>query len=38
MKFNNWSHGLYYYIAGSAQVELYRELKTSNPEAAVCFS
>jgi hypothetical protein len=32
---NNWSHGLYYYIAASCHVERYRELLESDPEKAV---
>ncbi|KAF2761869.1 hypothetical protein EJ05DRAFT_472823 [Pseudovirgaria hyperparasitica] len=31
---NNWSHGLYLYIAASAHVELYRKYKKSEPDEA----
>lgn len=31
---NNWSHALYYYIAGACNVEMYRDLRDSDPEKA----
>lgn len=34
IKLGNWSHGLYYYIAGVCHVELYRQYKTSDPAKA----
>jgi hypothetical protein len=34
IKLNNWSHALYWYICGAAYVELYRQNKEIDPEAA----
>ncbi|KAM3418745.1 hypothetical protein BST61_g4719 [Cercospora zeina] len=34
---NNWSHGLYFYIAGSCFVELYRQRQHTDPKLAETY-
>ncbi|KAL3420752.1 mitochondrial outer membrane protein [Phlyctema vagabunda] len=34
---NDWSPTIYYYMAGSAYVELYRSTRDTNPEAALAY-
>ncbi|KAL6703188.1 Mitochondrial outer membrane protein iml2 [Coniothyrium glycines] len=38
IELNNWSHGLYWYICASAQVEQYRRHKTTDPAAAKVYA
>lgn len=38
IEINNWSHGLYWYICGAAYLELYRQNKTKDPEAAAIYA
>jgi hypothetical protein len=35
---NNWSHGMYYYIAGACYVELYRTVKDTDQEKAKAYA
>ena len=34
LEMNDWSHCLYYYMAGASQIQAYRRLKESDPEKA----